>query len=1808
MSLFVENSEYDADFNEFAGILFDGASNQYSNYEELNSALISALNGGGNFDESSVAAFQQQDPLGWLFRPLPDEASSIFTGASVGSAAGLIKLFGNSARSLPPIPASTNGTVFFDNVLSLIKLSDAVNDNIPPRIIDLSNRAMTFGVVISVASVANDIFEDPTLQNALKNFLVISSSTLAGELVGSAVLAGLVGLGVTGALPVVAAAVVGAAAGAAAGHLVQENFDAFAQGVVDAAISGKEKAIAIADAVGEFVSVLEQFLSDASDFAVAAANSVAENAEKLFGAIGQAAQDVGDWVEGAIQKVIDAIFNASPLIFDLDGDGIELSSLEGSPVFWDIDTDGFRERVGWVDPDDGLLVIDLNGNGAIDDHSELFGTQTQDGFTILSSYDTNFDGRITSTDEQFADLQIWRDLDQDGRSDDGELYTLDDLSISEISLDSTSVGETNEGHAVTDISTYTLSDGTTRAVHDVWFNYDNVNSIFDPDFPLDPVAFFLPNLRGYGALPDLTFALMQDYPRSEQLVSQVFEFTEMSIAELLADPLATTNALREILFTWSDADATSRGPNVDARELSFLETLMDRPFLQRGWSEDPFIFAGLDLQEGFKIAFDAYAARLILQTIGAELFNDALIYDAASDSFSGSLSINGEALTEIAGVASGLTDPVEAWKIIIGALEFGIGLSNFSQTDLMAIDTAVAASATGLDLDQVVSALDQTPTEGSSTTGSSADELLTGGTGSDTINGVGGDDTLEGGIGADWLRGGAGDDFLNGEFGSDLVNGDIGNDTYFYAPGLGVDTFAERGQGTGNDADRILFGEGIGFEDLTIERASNTDLRISFDPSVAIGGIIVEDQFNSSGLIEFLEFSDGSTYRLDDQSFELRGTSEADFLNGVRSGGFGEDTIFGGAGDDTIDAFGANEIDFSPNMVFGEAGDDDIDGGRGSDTLDGGAGADTLDGGTGADDLRGGLGDDTINGDFDDDVYRFDYGDGDDVYLDDSGTDSIVFGPSITPAMLAMTRVADDTLLIEIDGGAGGTILITTQFESGNGIETLNFDDGATIDLTTTVFTTLGTDEAELIRGIRFGGSSEDIIFGGAGDDTIDAFGANQSDFSPNMVFGEAGDDDIEGGRGSDTLDGGAGADTLDGGTGADDLRGGLGDDTINGDFDDDVYRFDYGDGDDVYLDDSGTDSIVFGPSITPAMLAMTRVADDTLLIEIDGGAGGTILITTQFESGNGIETLNFDDGATIDLTTTVFTTLGTDEAELIRGIRFGGSSEDIIFGGAGDDTIDAFGANQSDFSPNMVFGEAGDDDIDGGRGSDTLDGGAGDDTLSGSTGDDVFRFGADFGSDEITDFDAGGDATSGDKIDLTGFGVDFADIGFDASEGNLVVSVLGGTITLLGVNSASLSQTDFIGLGTSHPMRLLSDDGTYAVDYGDSLRRFDTDSSLVLLGLVVPVAQIDLTLGSAVFDFDVDGDAASDGTLTLEGDFEGQSFEVFSEGGDTVIRLAGPEASQLSKSGERFITEDPGPNVVYGDDGDDVAVTGAGADLISAGAGSDVVVAGAGEDTILGGLGADNLTGGADADLFSFSVDDFGPGFTADFISDFTPGEDVIELAGFGFTDLASLSFVTVSEGDAIDLGSGRFIVIEGLASSDLLQGDIVGTDFARSYGLVSTSAVHRLTEAEDRFVSTDTGPSEIIGRAGADAIVGGSGDDTIRGEDGADVLVGGAGMDVLIGGPGADRMTGLSGGDEFVFTAGEETSFVAEFITDYEPGVDSLTLEGFGYSSAADLTFATAGSGDVALQLTPTRFIVFEGYSDQLQIENDTGNWDFA
>ena len=177
-----------------------------------------------------------------------------------------------------------------------------------------------------------------------------------------------------------------------------------------------------------------------------------------------------------VTKYIELYIVTSPLVMDLDGDGIELVAIEDGSRF-DIDADGVVEQTGWVAADDGLLALDINKDGLINDGSELFGDIETDGFTILAGYDGNADGIIDAQDAVWSDLLVWQDVNQDGVSQDTELYTLDALGIASIDLNATDVDYEIEGSIISDVSTFTYTDGSTGEIVDAWFQQQDADEV-----------------------------------------------------------------------------------------------------------------------------------------------------------------------------------------------------------------------------------------------------------------------------------------------------------------------------------------------------------------------------------------------------------------------------------------------------------------------------------------------------------------------------------------------------------------------------------------------------------------------------------------------------------------------------------------------------------------------------------------------------------------------------------------------------------------------------------------------------------------------------------------------------------------------------------------------------------------------------------------------------------------------------------------------------------------------------------------------------------------------------------------------------------------------------------------------------------------------------------------------------------------------------------------------------------------------------------------------------------------------------------
>jgi hypothetical protein len=162
-----------------------------------------------------------------------------------------------------------------------------------------------------------------------------------------------------------------------------------------------------------------------------------------------------------------------PLVLDLNGNSqISFVELDKSNVFFDLNADGIRKHTAWIDKDDGFIVYDENGNGKIDNINELFGNDTVDGFAdIKNRIDSNGDGIIDASDEKFNDLKVWQDKNQDGMSQKDELFTLDELGITEIRTSNTLVDNNEQITRVANEGTF-VKNSKERYMADVIFEYD----------------------------------------------------------------------------------------------------------------------------------------------------------------------------------------------------------------------------------------------------------------------------------------------------------------------------------------------------------------------------------------------------------------------------------------------------------------------------------------------------------------------------------------------------------------------------------------------------------------------------------------------------------------------------------------------------------------------------------------------------------------------------------------------------------------------------------------------------------------------------------------------------------------------------------------------------------------------------------------------------------------------------------------------------------------------------------------------------------------------------------------------------------------------------------------------------------------------------------------------------------------------------------------------------------------------------------------------------------------------------------------
>ena len=521
---------------------------------------------------------------------------------------------------------------------------------------------------------------------------------------------------------------------------------------------------------------------------------------------------------------------------------------------------------------------------------------------------------------------------------------------------------------------------------------------------------------------------------------------------------------------------------------------------------------------------------------------------------------------------------------------------------------------------------------------------------------------------------------------------------------------------------------------------------------------------------------------------------------------------------------------------------------------------------------------------------------------------------------------------------------------------------------------------------------TSNVINGTTGNNTLT--GTNDND----VIYGDAGNDAIRAGLGNDNINGGLGIDTI---------FGGLGSDTIDG--------------------GEGSDKLYYTDSITGVTINLTTN------INTEGTAEGDIISNIEKLYGS-----NYDDNVTGDSSNnTLSGNAGNDtiNGELGNDALYGndgndningGSGIDTIFGGLGSDTIDggedsdklyytdsttgvtinlttninAGGTAEGDIISNIekLYGSNYDDNITGDSSNNTINGNSGNDTINGESGNDAL-----YGNDGNDNINGG---LGNDSI-FGGLGADTINGGDGTDNLYYTDSTTGVTINLTtNINSGGTAEGDII----SNIEKL------YASNYddnvtGDSLN--NTLSGNVGNDIINGEAGNDALYGNNGNDT-INGGVGNDsiygglGSDIIDGGVgTDNSYYTDSTTGVTInlttnINSGGSAEGDIISNIEKLYGSNYDDNITGNSSSNSISGN-VGNDTINGESGNDTLYGNDGNDQLIGGLGKDTLVGGLGSDIFTFTNLADSSINSSDLITDFTKGEDQINLSNLNFTNITN-------------------------------------------------------------------------------------------------------------------------------------------------------------------------------------------------------------
>lgn len=292
----------------------------------------------------------------------------------------------------------------------------------------------------------------------------------------------------------------------------------------------------------------------------------------------------------------------------------------GRKVYFDMDADQFAETSDWPLSGYYFIARDHDGDGAVKNAGDLVGDFEGTMAENIRVLDDSGDGVIDAADASWARWMLLSDGNNDGFFNDTEIMT-PAMQIRQLRLnlpDAVVAGDVlGEAESLS---------GARWPVYAVQLSFDQTNSVSMKEYKLDPRVLFLPTLRGFGNVPYLYQAMSE----SAALMDAMVALAQRDKEGLWFDCDATSAMVENILYMWAGVDKVapdSRGPNIDARKLEFLETFLGNKFVQKNRWRDPMPQAAALIVESWDQAYVNMRAHLLAQVPATKALHGGMRYD-----------------------------------------------------------------------------------------------------------------------------------------------------------------------------------------------------------------------------------------------------------------------------------------------------------------------------------------------------------------------------------------------------------------------------------------------------------------------------------------------------------------------------------------------------------------------------------------------------------------------------------------------------------------------------------------------------------------------------------------------------------------------------------------------------------------------------------------------------------------------------------------------------------------------------------------------------------------------------------------------------------------------------------------------------------------------------------------------------------------------------------------------------------------------------------------------------------------------------